>query len=602
MWIDPCKYEECIKYIKPLRKAGFMSDLPQDDYLKLLPLLKKVLIKAGEVLIQEGDQDKSLYVLIHGRLRVYNHNNPDGIADISSGHLIGEMALLLNENRTSSVRAIRDSFLLKIEGHDLEDLQVKYPEEFLKMAKIALKRMASCKRAYRAGEDISNLAIIPSSLTDLNDFAEKLFAVLKNHRQAYMVRKKDFQQEFSQNPSDQEAIAWFNHLEEKYPLVVFVGEKGDLSWNEKIIRSADRVVLVAHEKDPVQLNEAEEYLFHINPQLSPFIDLVLIHPEEVENIAGTALWLKKRAVDMHHHLKLSQLNHFEKLARFLLGKAFGVVLSGGMARGLGHLGVLRALEELDIPVDYIAGNSMGSIISAGIAAFGLEKSLEINKGFVRQYTRIPTLPIHSILTGKLETKLFQSTWKETRIEDLWTGFFCVASDLSLYQLKVIDTGLVWKALRISTSMPAIFPPIYTSEGETLVDGGILNNLPVDVMRQKLSGGFILAINCNTFAGKKNEANPKEAFTRSGWRHLFETLNPFHPQKIHHSIITLIMKSFYAATIGHQKKMEEMADAVLSLDTLKFSIYDFKNSQKIIDEGYALAKKKLPALLENYLKK
>lgn len=595
MIVEPlCKDENPI-ILPILKKTGFLASLPEEEYLKVICSLKKVIIKGGESIIRAGDNDRSLYIVIQGRLRVFDENEEQGIADITSGNILGEIGSLIGVKRTRTVRALRDSLLVKIDESIFLELEKIYPNEILKFAKVSLSRLISPKRPVKSGEKVSNLLIIPGADSHLNTFVPDLFEEIKTHKKAVLITFSDFERKFN-NPSENEIISWMNDLEEKHDIVVYVGDGTLTPWTERLIRSADRVVIVAKSSVVRDLNDSEEKLFSINKETRPYVDLVIFHPKETTIIEDTHLWLKNRPVNLYHHLQKSNKLHYERLTRFILGKAFGVVLSGGGARGLAHFGVLKALEDLNIPIDFICGNSMGSIIAAGYAAFGLKKSLEINQEFVRKFYQIPTLPLHSFLSGKMEIKLFKSTWDEMRIEDLWMGFFCVASDLAEYKLKVIAEGEIWKALRTSTSIPAIYPPVYTSRGEILVDGGLLNNLPVDKVRERISGGYILAVNCNVMEGKPYHSLP-ETFTRSGWHYLLQHLNPFKAKTKIHNIVSIIMKSFFAVTIEKQKEMEDLADGVIRFNKLKVGINDYSKSEAIIEEAYLEAKKQLPHLLK-----
>ena len=168
------------------------------------------------------------------------------------------------------------------------------------------------------------------------------------------------------------------------------------------------------------------------------------------------------------------------------------MFSGGGARAYAHLGVLRAFHESDIPIDFIGGTSMGAIVAACLAMGWSLKELQerIRQSFAETSPLTDySLPLVGLVRGvKVETLLAHHFGK-TRIEDLWLPFFCVSSNLTTARAEVHRAGLLPKALRASVSLPGILPPVVTARG-LLVDGGVVNNLPVDIMRETNRGPVV----------------------------------------------------------------------------------------------------------------
>ena len=139
-----------------------------------------------------------------------------------------------------------------------------------------------------------------------------------------------------------------------------------------------------------------------------------------------------------------------------------------------------------------------------------------------------TLPLLSILSGKRLAAVATALCETWQIEDLPHRYFCLSSDLRDAQLVEHFSGSLWTALRSSCALPGIAPPLL-SEGRILVDGGVLNNLPVDVMLQHFSGAVIaidVAASHQMFFGEKYED-----LCPSGFELLWDKLNPFggrHP--------------------------------------------------------------------------
>jgi NTE family protein len=181
-----------------------------------------------------------------------------------------------------------------------------------------------------------------------------------------------------------------------------------------------------------------------------------------------------------------------RVARLLTGRGIGLVLSGGGARGFAHIGAVRALREARIPIDVVGGTSMGGIMAAGVAAgWSTEEITErLRRSFVETNPlRDYTLPVVSLVSGRKVSSLLHREFEERYIEDLPLTYFCVSANLTTGQASVHRSGLLWRALRASTAIPGVLPPVLV-QGEVLVDGGALNNLPVDCMRELGRGPVI----------------------------------------------------------------------------------------------------------------
>src|SRR5262249_37174446 len=154
--------------------------------------------------------------------------------------------------------------------------------------------------------------------------------------------------------------------------------------------------------------------------------LILLHPDGSRTPTNTRRWLDALRVDNHHHLRLNRGADFARLARFVAGRALGLALGGGGARGWAHLGVIRALEEAGVPIDIVGGTSMGAIIAAQCAlGWDAETLLEQNRTFAMANIYDLTVPLLSLTSGRRKAKLIDRFLGQTEIEDLWLPFFCV---------------------------------------------------------------------------------------------------------------------------------------------------------------------------------
>jgi predicted acylesterase/phospholipase RssA len=201
----------------------------------------------------------------------------------------------------------------------------------------------------------------------------------------------------------------------------------------------------------------------------------------------------------------------------------------------------------------------------------------------------------SILKGKNLLDLLRNTWEDACIEDARMRFFCVSTNVTKNLKHIHHTGPVWEAIRTSTAIPGLFPPVYSHEGDMLVDGGVINNLPVDVMRDMISDGTVIASNC-IWGDHCPLKNPHKDYWLSGWKLLFDGLNPFNNEiPEYHRIYSIILSSFSTSSSLNVVSMENKADCVIRIPNLHQDILNFSDYNVIITAGYEAAKVSLQEL-------
>ncbi len=165
-----------------------------------------------------------------------------------------------------------------------------------------------------------------------------------------------------------------------------------------------------------------------------------------------------------------------------------LVLGGGAARGFAHVGVIRALEQEKIPVDMIVGTSVGSLIGAIYAAdrnsFDLEwTAFTLEKETLFDYGLVNALTGMGVAKGDKLEAFVKSKIAAANIEDLLIPYAAVATDLNRGNRVVLDKGPVGKAVRASSAIPGVFSPVEL-QGKLLVDGGVVDNIAIDVARER----------------------------------------------------------------------------------------------------------------------
>ena len=181
----------------------------------------------------------------------------------------------------------------------------------------------------------------------------------------------------------------------------------------------------------------------------------------------------------------------------------GLALGAGAAKGFAHIGVLRVMEESGVPIDYLAGCSIGAIVGAlyanGTSLLAIERQV---KGADRKVVRW-TLPFRSIWSDAGLKQMLRTPGPTIRFRDLRIPFAAVATDLATGRDAVLRRGLVWRAVQASVSIPGIFPPALIS-GRPLVDGGLVNPVPSQTVRD-MGADIVVAVDLMSPSARSQES-------------------------------------------------------------------------------------------------
>ena len=459
-------------------------------------------LAGGSLLFAEGDSGDAMYVLLSGRLRalaVAADGSMRLLGEIEPGAPVGEMAVITGGARSASVIAMRDSSLLRIGADRVRQWFDRHPQLLLGTARQIVRRVTRSERRRRPREAVRNIALIPVTPgLDLAAFATQLCAGLEPMGSVLCIDATAVEALRSlpltgngtrPAPDDARRVAqWLAVCEEEHAFVVCCAEPRDSAWTRRCLRQADRVVLVADAAaapEPGALERAlsEELELHIGPANQ----LVLWHAPSTANPRDTAAWLAPRpAIGEHIHMRRGDAAHARRVARMVAGRAVGLVLGSGGARGIAHLGVYQALEEAGIPVDRVGGSSIGALIGGDIA-HDLRAAQLIES--MRPYMSVSPVnwrdlaipPVQSLYRGeRLRRMLADHVEPGTGIEDLWINFFCVSSNLSRAEESIQKRGPMARAVSASSAIPGLFP-LVDIDGARHADGAFMNSLPADVM-------------------------------------------------------------------------------------------------------------------------
>jgi NTE family protein len=434
-----------------------------------------------------GEDSEAVYFAFTGALGAFTVL-PSGerrlLGYIRAGEPVGEMALISGEPHSASVYAVRDCEMVAFSREAFNRLVEAHPRLMQSMAKLMLVRARERGTQVRARAEPRIFALISTSPTiDLKLRANALKdALARIGKRCAIVTEESAGEMLS---------LWLDALEREYDAVLLISPIADTTWFRTCLRTCDRVWVLAR-------NDARPSSPLLPDDPSParqfrHVDLIMLHFNGVPTAARAEEWrLACDAARMFHWSGVNDQDG-DRLARVIAGQAVGLVLSGGGARAYAHIGVIRALREARVPIDYIGGTSMGAIVGACVAMGWNDDEIEmrIRAAFVESNPLGDyVLPVVALSRGKRVEDRLQEHFGEAQFEDLRTPLFCCSTDLTDSSVRVHETGLLRHALRATISLPGILPPITPPGGGLLVDGAVLKNFPVDVMRTRHRGAII----------------------------------------------------------------------------------------------------------------
>lgn len=449
----------------------------------------------GQMLVAQGEPSDALFVVLNGALAVRKASDPEPIAELRVGELVGEIGFFANVPRTADVIAIRDTSVLVLTRAAYQELAEHTPaivEALLAALALRFARQTARLTPVRASPKARTVALIQGGYEPApEDFDRRMRDGLAA-TDAEIIDPARLAATFPGRELDApEVTDWLNKIEQVAPLVVYLGGREASAWTRKAIRQADMVVFVCHGKAPALgvPTDVEAFACKVHPASAR--RLVRVHARRSGEVSGTAAWLARLPAFMHHHVALEDQADIDSLIRFLSGRAVGFVAAGGGSFGSAHVGIYKAFRERGVVFDIFVGTSVGSAMAAGFAKNHEAEHLErgTHEIFVKSRSfRRPTWPRYALLDHKaFDRALADQYGPNCRIEDCWRPFAAVATNLSTHNLELIRSGLLWQAVRASSAIPGILPPFYTPEGAMLVDGCLIDNVPLAQMHQLKSG-------------------------------------------------------------------------------------------------------------------
>lgn len=574
-----------------LRQVPLFADLTEAQRAAAAAASTMVRIPAGAWLFREGDAGDALFVVRTGRLEV--RRGDVVIRVLGAGDALGELALLTGGERSASVRARRETEVLRLGRDDFARL-LDDPAFAVSLTRTLGEQLQkTAVAAPVVGRSSRVITVVPLHRQSA-PMARRLVDSLRDTLVGLGLKTellRGVETDASADLDFDEGTygRMLDRCERVNDHVLLLAEgSDDPEWDKFCLRQADRVVGVV---DPVASAPRTT-----GPRMPAVTDLVFVH--RVPRSTFVVPWLDALRPEAYHHLDGG--GRFEegaaRVGRRLAGRSTGLVLSGGGARGLAHIGVLRALEDSGVIIDRVGGTSMGSFV-AGLAALGMTVDEMIAAAREELAERKPfgdyTVPRHALIKARRAESMLLRVFGHRRIEECDRPFFAVSADLLTGEEVVHSRGPVAVGVGISMCLPGLVPPVVAGD-KLLVDGGVLNNLPVDVMAATGEGPVIAvdvmrkpaAPGAGGGGGGGGAQKPSRAARAAA-----KKPSPFGLFSADNVLPSLVDTLARSTVLGSQRRAEAnraKAALVISPELSDVGLLEWRRIDNIVERGYAAA--------------
>jgi NTE family protein len=565
----------------------------------------------------QGEAGDAMYLTISGRLRAYVRGD-DGqerpVREMARGQIVGEMSLYTGEPRSATVVAVRDSVLVRLGKAAFHQLLEASPRLSMLMTRQLIHRLQSAPVPSDRSRPVV-LALLPITAgIDLPGFAARLASQLPAQARgaegrparvavvdAETLGQRLQQPGLARQPADATGDAEqriglaLDELEAEHDFVLLLADDSATPWTFRCTRRCDELLLLADADAPVQLHDSEaRFLMPAAGGAARRGEaaeiLVLLHPAERRSPRNTRRWLDRRPLQGHLHIRPTLDRDMARLARLQARTAVGLVLAGGGARGLAHLGILQALQAHGIEVDVVGGTSIGAVMATLSA---MDRPLDETLAVARKaFSANPTgdfnwLPMVSLIAGRRLRRIVNDAIESLAggaidTEDLWKTFYCVASNYSQAREQVVTRGPLQQALLASMAIPGALPPVL-HDGDLLCDGGTFNNFPVDVMRRQRGVGRVLGVDLSQNAPRRIDLQE----VPGTWALLRDKLRSRRRRRYRlPSLVSYLMNVTILYSSSRQRQARQQTDLYFNPPLYRVGMLQWDRFDSIVAQGLA----------------
>jgi len=512
---------------KLLQSVPVFARLPVDVLRKLAKQCELALVPAGTDLFRQGDRADALYVVRTGRLVV--QRDGEVVDEVVASGVVGELGLLTGAPRAATVTARRDSEVLRVGAPELAVALHAAPVAAVALATSLAERLQS-------GRAPAPLPSPPRVVAVVGTRAAEVAHLLQLPGAAY---------------PGQVAPEVLARLESEHPVLVLIATEQD-PWWDSCVAQADRVVVVARPDEHVPVPGSEVLL--VGPASRGDLD----RWQQAAPLRVTAT----READLGQACR--------RLGDRLAGRSVGLVLSGGGARALAHLGVLAELRDAGISVGRVAGCSMGAYLAALVAMDLSPEEIDARvyeEWVCRNPTGDWTLPRFALTSGRRGLAMLRRTFGDLDMEALALPLLTSTIDLWARELHHVRTGLVRDAVGGSLSLPGIAPPLAVGD-RLLADGGFLDNAPVQPLQSHGEGPVILSTVLDSSRAPQGELPP---------------------------VMETVIRAMTAGSVERNRLAQEAATLVITPSARGVGLLEFHQVDRMVESGRAATRAALAAM-------
>jgi len=667
---DPNSRFEKIDKAVLLAQCPLFAGLSHWELRSIGQLMRLVEFRKDEVVYREGGEAEGFYVIVSGRFDAYvsEGDKKKVLAYLRRGDYFGEMSLLTDQPHSATIRALSDSLVLEIKREDFKKMIEHNATISLELSRRLSSRLKVTESRSRSLFKSDVVSIYGAqSKSDRAFFTANLAASLfeETHQKTVLldlalssedptlsqpgaerisVGKLQNIESISEKKPNQFLtrhhagfdilnlvadakdgtdsailIALLNHLAIDYRFILLDLPSEPEETVMKVLSQSDSIFFVT-DSHMNSMTEAKEMVADIEKTLSfPGEKISLVIREAMFGARTTGalrleLFGKKRCFSLPEIPSEAEPESeysrvVRHIARYLSGNLVGLALGSGAAFGLAHIGVLKVLEREKIPVDIVAGSSIGALIGSlyavGCSAAEIEKAAcEVNLSLLAsRLIDINLFPIRGLMHGREVLRHFRKHLGNKSFEHCRIPLIVTGANLTTRQAIVFDSGSVTEAVRASIAIPAIIKPIFRQD-DVIVDGGILNPLPVRVLHQA-GANKVIAVNVfpssrdlmekrlmrQELAEKRRIASAEKGWLSQGWwkfRQLITRL--FFP-----NLFDILMNTIQAMEAEIAEGEGGSADVLLRPVLPNASWVDFFKPEPFIRRGEEEAMKMLPKI-------
>jgi NTE family protein len=635
--------------VEVLARVPLFSCFTEHELREVAQHFVEVSFHKNDVICKEGDVGDAFYVVLSGELEVWGGKHQSVvISRLGPGEVLGEMSLLTGAKRAATVTASRNAKLLALSKADFDRYFLQNAKALEYFSKILCKRLASLARGEAVAQATTTIGVIGEHALKgktlvaatvaglLRDFTKRSVLLVNLHRLTGRGRRArsgtplltDIAEETVERirsrltarkadpmsltlgvrTTDTEHVcaaglsALITKLSEEFPFMVL-----DLGTDREVLSQAGEgvcnvLIKLVADAQPVpepQNGRAAKSFQVVNLFNKSSAPLPINHCEPFVMRTDSALahhdtWAQAEYIRTHPWSPASPALH--RLARKILGISVGIALGGGAAFGVAHVGVFRVLEDNNIPIDLVAGCSMGSIVGIGYAAgIRAQQMIDIASRIGNVRTTMSALDVNltrpGFLAGNRMIKIFSPLMGPVQnFEDLYLPCRAVATDIETGERVLLGSGRLDAAFRASASVPMIWSPV-KHDGRILVDGGVVDPVPAEVVNG-MGADVCIAVNAVPQL-KKGVDTVLSRLSRVMKR--FDPLSYLGASQDFPNLFDIIMNTIQTLQyeLGNFKAIA--ADVRINLNLSDYTWIEFYRAKELIERGAVAAERAVPEI-------